>query len=558
MSSISSSDRARQTDELRRTREEYENRESENVKKQKKELRRLQEKHNREIQEVTDAYEGRIDGIKEKSRDTITKRDEIHRDQVDQIRNMYREQLRRKTEDNDSNMKVLRGTLDAEMDKQTAIKDQQRSEVERNFRDALAERDQQFAEHSERSRELIKGSLLDRTEKLNQKHDRELESVAQDRDRKIMEMQKNQGDQKSYYESKLKNQERRSQAEKERIEGNWRSIVDDQSAMNSTILENRNQLLKSERDAQREDFRIKMEDHAMKNDELREKLQAEVGERLDRQVRRSSYELRKVQGEKIQGDLVNQRRNKIERENIVHGYEARMRDIEGRVEGIQDQSREIARQRISEMADKSEKLIRETNRRNRSDRDLRTHQYREDRARLIADGEAKAVRAEERADVMIDRIKSATTENQMAQAKYYERNLEQLKDNYAEQLSAQREAQLETLSKIRMGMEEKLRQQDSKSQARIETLVKGYEEKIKSLEESHRAELKRVKEAADTRIEQRDKNHQFEAEAVSQKYEVKLAQLAEEHQKEIERVQKRHEETLTDMNARMNYFKKKA
>lgn len=558
MSSISSSDRSRHTDELRRTREEYENREAEGVKKQKKELRRVQEKHSQEVQDITDNYEGRIDAVQAKSRETITKRDEAHREQVDQIRNMYREQLRRKTEDNESNSKVLRQTLNAEMNKQEAIKDQQRSELERNFRDALNERDAQFAEHSERSRTQIKDSLVDRTDKLNQKHDREVEALAQDRDRKIFDMQKNQGDQKSHYEARLRDQERRARSDRERVDSNWRSIVEDQAAINSTVLENRNQLLKAERDALREDFRVRADGEALKNDQIRDNIKAEVGERLDRQVRRANYDLRKANSEKIQADLVHNRRSKIERDNIVQSYEARMRDLEGQVQGSQEQSRELTRRRIGDMADKSEKLLRETNRRNRGDQDLQQSKYREDRARLIAEGEAKVNRAEERADTIVNRVKKATNDSQVVQSKYYQTNLEQLKDSYAEQLGAQREAHLDSLAKIRMGMEAKMRSQDAKAQARTEALVQNYEAKIKAMDEQHVAELKRIKDASDSRIEQRDKNHRFETEAVAQKYEVRLSQQAESHQKEIERVQKRHEETMADIGNRMSYLKKKA
>lgn len=558
MSSISSSDRSRQTDELRRTREEYENREAEGVKKQKKELRRVQEKHSQEVQEITDNYEGRIDAVQAKSRETITKRDEAHREQVDQIRNMYREQLRRKTEDNETNSKVLRQTLNSEMDKKDAIKDQQRSVIERNFRDALQERDAQFAEHSERSRALVKDSLVERTDKLNSKHDRELESLSLDRDRKVFEMQKNQGEQKSYYETRLRDQERRSRSERERVDSNWRSIVEDQAAINATVLDNRNQLLKAERDSLREDFRVRADGEAIKNDQIRENLKAEVGERLDRQVRRANYDLRKANSEKIQSDLVHNRRSKIERDNIVQGYEARMRDLEGQVEGSQEVSRELTRRRVGEMADKSEKLLRDANRRSRGEQEMQQARYREDRARLIAEGDAKVNRAEERADTIVSRVKKATTENQVVQNKYYQTNLEQLKDSYAEQLGAQRDAHLESLAKIRMGMEAKMRSQDMKAQARTEALVQNYETKIKAMEEQHMAELKRVKDASATRIDQRDKNHRFETEAVAQKYEVRLSQQAESHQKEMERVQKRHEEAMADIGNRMNYLNKKA
>lgn len=557
MSSINSSDRSRQTDELRRTREEYENREAENAKKQKKEIRRLTERHSQDVKEITDSYENRIDGFQEKSRQTMTKRDENHREQVDQIRSMYHEQLRRKTEDSEANQKTLRTTLSSELGKQGSIKDQQRNELERNFRDALRERDQQLVEHTEKSREVVKSSLTDRTEKMNSKHEKELEAIAQDRDRKIYEMQKNSGEQKSYFAGELKAQERRAASEKGRIESNWKSIVEDQAALNSTVLDNRNQLLKAERDALRENFQVKMGDEQLKNETLRENLTEVVGERMDRQIRRSAYELGKAQNEKVQGDLVSNRMRKIEKENIVNAYEARMQDLRYQKDQTQVVAKDLASKRIGEMADKSERILRDANRRNKDERQMASAQNREERSRLITDGATKVQRAEERADTMIGNIKNASNETQLVQNKYYQRNLDQMKESYIEELSAQREAQLGTLAKIRTSMEDKMRTQDTKNQNKLETVVKNYEDKLKGLQESHTAELARLKTQYESRADQRDKSHGFESESVARKYQLRLAQQQEEHQKEIDRVQRRHHETLADMNSRMGYSKKK-
>lgn len=557
MSSISSSDRSRKTDELRRTREEYESREAEGTKKQKKEIRRLQEKHNEEVKQLEQAYQQRMNGLREKSRDSLTKKDQSHLEQVDQIRELYHEQLRRKSEDSDTNQNVLRKTLTSEMEKRESIADQQRSELERNFRDSLKERDSQFINHAEKSREEVQSSLNERTEKLNKKHDRELESVVQARDRKVIELQNNMGEQKSHLTGKLKELERRSASEKERLDDNWRSIVSNQESVNSTVLENRNTLLKAERDSMRDDYRLKIDNEVGKYEKLRENLQEEVGERLDRQVRRAKYDLRKSESERIQGDLVNHRIRKTEKDNIVQSYEDRMRDLERQKDGIHDVAQEVSQKRVNEIVTKSDRLLQTSNRRKKMEQEMINQRNREDRERLIADGQVRIQRAEDRSALQVDRVKKVTQDSQQVQSKYYERNLEQLKDNYAEQLGAQREAQLSTLAKIRLSMEEKIRQQDMKAQNKLEGVVSNFESKIKAMEESHRDEVKRLRTAMESRVEQRDKASQMEREQLTQKYEVRMAQQQDVSQQEIDRVQKRHEQSLADMSQRMSYLRKK-
>lgn len=557
-SSIGASDRARQTDELRRSREEYEQREAEAAKKQKRDLRRLQEKHNQELAETKEVYEGRLDGVREKSRETLNQRDANHRAQVDQIREMYHEQLRRKTEDSEQDQKTLRSATDAEKNKMKSIAEQQRNELEVNFRTALNDRDREFAEHSENTRAQLKKSLIERTEKLNKKHENELSAVTSDRDRKVVDQQNSSSKQQAYLRDQIKDMDRRHRSEKARIEENWTSVVRDQAALNENMLENRNSLLAAERESQRSEYRQRIEDEGIRNEQLRENLKNDVTDRLNHQVRSAKYEARRNEGEKIQNDLTNNRLRKVERENLVQSYEARMRDLERRNEGTREDAMGMANKRIEEAVTKSDRLMQHVNRRNRLNQDMLVQRNREDRANVEQQTKAKLEANRERTDQQVGLIKKVSNESQLFQQRYYEKNLDQLKSSYADQLAAQREAQMETLSKIRIGMEEKLQSQQAKNDVKLDNLTRNYEEKIASLQESHKNEMARLQENYESRLQQRDKSHRFENEQTGQKYEGRMAQLQEEHQREMDRMQKRHQESLADVANKMSYLKKKA
>lgn len=99
MSSISSSDRARQDDIVRNTREDYENRETENNKRRAQELKRMETRHHDEIKNITDDYETRIAELKDRNRETLSDRDMANNRKIDEVRQTYRESLRNKMED---------------------------------------------------------------------------------------------------------------------------------------------------------------------------------------------------------------------------------------------------------------------------------------------------------------------------------------------------------------------------------------------------------------------------------------------------------------------------
>ena len=87
MSSISSSDRARQDEKIRQTREEFENRESEAAKRRQAEMKRLESSHNEELRKITETYEGQLAEIKDRNRETLSGRDFENNRKIEEVRN---------------------------------------------------------------------------------------------------------------------------------------------------------------------------------------------------------------------------------------------------------------------------------------------------------------------------------------------------------------------------------------------------------------------------------------------------------------------------------------
>lgn len=210
MSSVSASDRNRQTDELRNQREDYQNREAEQAKSQKKEIKRILARHDQEIQEIKDTFQKQMTTLKDRSNKALTEKDVDNQAKIDKLRAMYTESLRKKTQESDSRRDAELQTLKTQIEKNNEISEQQKDILRRNFSDSIAERDRQMEDTMTRSRDEMKEAIGENAEKLGKRHRSELEAVTYDRDKRLSQADRDISETKSSYENRLKDMERQS------------------------------------------------------------------------------------------------------------------------------------------------------------------------------------------------------------------------------------------------------------------------------------------------------------------------------------------------------------
>lgn len=558
MSSISSSERARNTDEVRQAREDYENREAENVKKTKKELQRLEKKHSENLNKIKENYDDQVSAIREKSRDTLTKRDEDHLQQVEKVRNMYQQQLKKKAEDFDTTRKAMESARNSDQDKRERITNQQVDTLTRNQRDELLERDRQFADFSERSRKELQDALAERTEKLNAKHAQELEAASGERVENTAQREKVISDMKSAYNNRLKESDRNHRLEKDRLNDHWRDVVRNQEETNNAIIDNRSEALKSERADIKSRFENKLQGKVDEMDQMRNQLHDDVTDRYESQLRAAKNSEQRAKARTLQENLTQNRMRKLERNHLVQQYEDRMQDLARQHDEIKDASKDLIHSRVNQVVEKGDHVLQETNRRHRMDKSLSDTRNREDRAILQEQNQSRLDETRARAEGQVKNIMKASRKQQVTQQSQHNQNLDQLKENYSEHLAAQRNAHLEGLTELRGDMESRLHEQEAKSQKRQEYLVESYETKIKQMDEAHKAELEQLKKGFAERSQQQQQAHQMDEKAIQQKYEIKFNAQQEEHQREMERQQKRNDEKVADVAAKVAYYRKKA
>lgn len=556
MSSISASDRARQVDEVRRVREDAESKETSKAKKQKEELKRLQQKYSEQVKDLEESYDTRVDSLRKHNKEALSDRDNSHQQQIDKIRGLYQEQLARKTEDNDGNRKTQRETYKAEMEKQKAIQKQQIDNLSDSHLEELRERDRVVEEHSLRARDEIRNSIAERTRKLNNKHEAEMEATTKDRDSIKGELTREMAQQRALHKNQEKTLKRQHENEKDRINEGWKGTLLEKEGINSTILRNRDLLLQAEKEDLREKYRNKIDEKTAQLEETRESLQEEASGRRAREINSAKASISAARSRAVQDNLTNERLRKMEKENIVRSYENRMQDLERQTSELKESSNHLTQKRVNIVLDNAEKTLNQQSTRAKMDQQMALAKHREDRENILQSTANQIEATEKKTEQRLKRVTADARDENQVQKEVSSKNLAEVKNNYFDQLTAQRSAHIESLSEMRGSMEQRMRDNQVKSQKKIEDLTEFYEKKIKGLEEQHKESMVRMKKAFDTRTESLEKAHDIDQKQVAQKYDIKFDSQQQETQKELDRLQKKHELEMANLATRVNLKKK--
>lgn len=558
MSSISSSDRARQTDEVRNAREEYQEKEAELIKKQKKELQKIQQRYDKDVDVLRDSYADQVSNLKEKSHEIITKRDMDNKDKIEKIRGLYLEQLKRKTEEGSSRTEQLENAYKAKLNKEAQIKEQQKTVLKRSFDDSIQERDRQMSEFTTNAREQMREALSSRTQKLNEKHNSEMGSVIKDRDSSVSNLQKTLDDTKSANSNERKQGDRLARAKVDRMNSNFVTQFQNQEHQNASLIESRNQMLQAERNSAKGKYNNALERKLSSLDEAHKMLEDQVADRLERQVRSAKADLSRAKNDRTIDNITNRRIRNLEQGHLRDAYEERMMGLEKERDGMLEVANEITHKRVDNVLNRTEKLIQDTNQNNKLKMNMLNQRNSEDRAQVEMNTKSQLEHIRGKTDQRVSRIMGESAKTQINQEKLHNKTVDELKNSYYENLASNREAQSENLKNIQIKMEERLHANQSKALARHENTLNNFEKKIADMEEKHQQSIKRLEDSYKQRLQGQEKSHKMELDSQGQKVDIQVGQLEANHKQELDRMEKRHQEQMQSLTKQVKYYRGKA
>lgn len=558
MSSVSGADRNRHTEELRNQREEYQERESEQVKKHRKEIRRLNQQHGEEVARLKENYNSRIEDLRTRSNENLTDRDQANQAKIEEIRSMYHDQLKRKVGDSEDRKNEQVSALRGELTKTKQINDQQKELLVDQFNTSMAEREDVYQANADKARVEMQDALKSRTSSLNSKHDKELKAVTEDRDRMLAQSATDKNADKNMYENKLRSQERQFNNKMEKAEGNWKENFRQKEVEMDDALQGRNQALQLERRAMQAKYDRATQSKTDQMDQVRKDFEDAAQGRVNREIRSANFETQRQQNMRFQEAIKSNRMNQLEKANLAADYEKRIAVMDDERAQIREKAMDEARDMVQTGARKNERLIGDITREGQRERAITKERHAEDRARLEIEAARKEAHTNKTTDGRIRKVIQAANEAQTQQIETHERNLNELKSSYAENLMNQRQAQFSQLKDTYLRMEDRLRQNDEKHVKKLEDTENSYQAKMKEMEKHYEGEIKKRDELLAKKENQGEKVRRTERETMSLQFESKLAKLDEEHQRELDRLEKRHNDQMLSLTERLNYYRKKA
>ncbi|MBX3040237.1 MAG: hypothetical protein KF789_05945 [Bdellovibrionaceae bacterium] len=555
---ITPAERKSYDDRVRETREEYENRESEILRRRNDDLKNLERRHREELTRMADEYERQLGTIQDRNRETLSERDLKHRQDMEEMKGLYMGQLRKKMEENGLQRKELEQSYRSDLQKHKQVNESQRSNLTFQQQEELARRDERFEETVREMREGMKEGVDRTKERLQASHDKEKDVLRKGKEDLLVRQERDKRELAKSYEGRLKHEKAMRNQDNENWSSKYYDTIGSMKEEFDERYEGQRGLLKQEVVNQRDKYQRKLEEKSAALDESNEVLRDGVLNRQNTQIRSRDSQIQALENKLNQERSRAERRLGAERSNILHAYENRFKDLERQKNSVVKEMNDLSGERIERLRGQNDDLMKTSNLEHRNQSTLANIRNREERAMLLENHKERLDHANDTAEKRIQQLQKAQTQENKALDRYYGRTLETMKDGYATKLDDQRNAQLENQSKAVGTLQTRFKDMQRRYEKRMEQTVDVYEQKLAELKEKQDVEMRRLQANFDERLTAEKKGRKLEVDSMEQKYESRMALAKERHQEEIDKVQKRHEEEIRVAVNRASSYSRKA
>ena len=172
MSSVGSADKRSGQDEVTRaTRESYQQKEAEQVKRHAQSMKRMSEAHRKEIAELEAQHNLQISELKNRASEAISARDLRYQKEMEELRSMHQKNVQRQANESETARRQIESVYKSQAEANKAAQTQQTELMRGQFTEDLKRKDAEFEDFAKRTREASQKSLGETRRKLNQAHE---------------------------------------------------------------------------------------------------------------------------------------------------------------------------------------------------------------------------------------------------------------------------------------------------------------------------------------------------------------------------------------------------
>lgn len=538
VSSVNSSDSSsknRYNETIRRQREEYQNKESELVKKHNKEIRNLTEMHEREVEKLKSENEGKLNNYRKNVSDVMTLRDNKYQKQIEDLKHMHKTQLEklRTDQQRDADLMKKANTVDKNL-KQKSY-DAKLEDLKQHYNQTMLQKDGESHDYITKLRDAQEEAMSAQRKKLNDKHEKEMDFVNEQRREEVGHLEKNFSDLKKNSSQRIRNQEvkhlsdlqRQSNAHLEEHQHTVEQFGKDRDALREAYADSNQEV--------RDKFLEKEKENALFREAADRDLRNSVNEKYNKKINRLQTQLRETQSdasrEQARKDFVARREMSL----LKKQQAANLKDYERQKQDMLDSLNQKNAEDVRDIRDENSKLVTHLTKFYRGKNQTDNHIQKQALMNLSTETSARLDQVQNQADMRVENIRNSTQE-ELSKIRQRSEIKQDLMRTEAEQEKRDLRFQKEDeKNKALNKLKERISSAEVHHQATLDRMKNSYEKRLSDLNEKIIKEKVEMKNDEKVKISDLKRTHQKELDNLKLQYEQKLAQVNEAHNEEMAR-----------------------
>lgn len=547
MSVKSASDRNSQDEAIRRSRETYQNRETENAKKHGQQVKNLTESAQAELEKVKADHARQMEELKTKTREAITSRDMHYQKEIDEMREMHQKQIQRVALEAEGREGRTEQALRAELDRVQATSQQQRDILTNEFSNELSKRDRAMGEYAVNTRKAQQEAAVEQKQRLTQTHAKELNALVKDRNERLTQESNEQAALRRASADQVKSLNRSHQLERDRLIADHGVSVKNEKENSRQNAEFQREEMQFAIKKNRERFEKATEEIRGNSDASVDNLERTVNGRLNDKVRQLETDKQNLKHELVRTRVKGEKEKAVEVRNLRDNLTANIENLEKSRRETVGAANEKTKQELGQVVKKNEDLVARTNRFHQDNKvmdDLRNDE-RFSKTQLEYEkhiGHEKATNE--------SRFNKLHSSNEMEQGKlraYFERATTSMKENFETTLREMRDRNKRDQEQIFSQFTKQAQENDMKFQEKLGNISTRYERQIAEMQEKHLKDLKDQQSLSDRQKGELVRKGEQDLKTLSSQFEYRISKMEDGHKREIETLNRKHEETLANL-----------
>jgi hypothetical protein len=547
MSVKSASERSGNGDEVRRTRETYQGRETENAKKQSKQLKNLSEAHNEEILQLQEDHQKQLAELKDKTSEAISRRDIQYQKEMDELREMHNKQLQRVSQDAETKMARSEEASKEEKERGEKISQQQRDILKGSYESQLRDRDKHFEDYSANATKTQSEDLKRSRGRQQEVHDKELYTVIKDRDDRIASQQRSTSDRIKYKDEQLKDLEKSRQNEKARLLANHEVSLRNAGENEVSMAENSREVLKDGIRRNREYYERKVDKMQEENEGSRTRLSESVNDRINNHLTQVEGDFQKLKDDQPRMRVKYEQQKSRELNNLRDSLGDNIRqleDVRGQTVEASNGKTKVEIERINKANDE---FIGRTNKFFQDKISMENSRSDERQLRSELDHKKQLSNEQISNKSRFEKLKNASETDQGKMRAFFERSAGSMRENFENTLRDMRERNKRDQEQMFAQFSKTAQENDEKFQQKVNEISGRYERQLVDTEEVHAKEMKDQQTVADRQRAELQKKADTDIKSQASQYQYRLAKTEDLHKRENDQLEKRHQESLANL-----------